>query len=570
MPRTSRIVSPVRQPGSISVRPFGSGRNLRSNLRMAPEKVLTGIMNSALDGVAVLRTVRNASGRVVDFLWIRINPAGERILGLKAAAVIGQSLLKTVPDAAHDGLLACWAAALETGETVCHEHRCEREGIEGWVEHSVAAVDDGVAVTFRDVTARRHAEAALHAARAEAARFEQVKTTFLALVNHELRTPLNGVLCALDLLAGSSGSDRDLLLDTALLSARELSKVVHSILNFADLDTGPAAIKPIAFDLHDLIENEAAAIAPAAAAKYLTVGYSLDPAVPRRLIGCPDALGQIVRTLLENAAKFTEAGSVDLILSSCPSSSPCDSTCRNPGIRDSGAMACFSLAIRDTGIGIDPKFHAGLFQAFYQTDSSLHRLHEGCGLGLAICSRLADRLGGTLSVQSLPGQGSVFRLDLSLPLARHPNDRHMDDPYPGDRHSGESNDNTVARKRILLADPSEASGMVTALMLTRAGFEVETVTGGLEALRLARLHRFDAVVIDMALPDMNGIMTVKALRRLPQLDGSVPILAITGNLDAYDDQRRLAAGATDLMVKPFRKSHLLGRLERLVRTASEP
>ncbi len=300
------------------------------------------------------------------------------------------------------------------------------------------------------------------------------------------------------------------------------------------------------------------------------MGYSLDPAVPRRLIGSPDALGQIVRTLLENAVKFTEAGSVELILTSCPSSSPCASTCRDPGIRDSGAMACFSLAIRDTGIGIDPKFHAGLFQAFSQRNSSLHRLHEGCGLGLAICSRLADQLGGTLSVQSLPGQGSVFRLDLSLPLAPHPDDLHMDDPYPGDRHSGESNDNTVSRKRILLADPSEASGMVTALMLTRAGFEVETVTGGLDALRLARLHRFDAMVIDMALPDMNGIMTVKALRRLPQLDRSVPILAITGTLDAYDDQRRLAAGATDLMVKPFRKSHLLGRLEQLVRTASEP
>ena len=137
------------------------------------------------------------------------------------------------------------------------------------------------------------------------------------------------------------------------------------------------------------------------------------------------------------------------------------------------------------------------------------------------------------------------------------------------RHIGDSNDSTVSRKRILLADPSEASGMVTALMLTRAGFEVETVTGGLDALRLARQHRFDAMVIDMALPDMNGIMTIKALRRLPQLDRSVPILAITGTLDAYDDQRRLAAGATDLMVKPFRKSNLLERLEGYVHAMAE-
>ena len=567
MPRISRIVSPVRQPGSIRVGSFGSGRHPRANLPMAPEKVLTGIMNSELDGVAVLRAVRNAPGRVVDFLWIRINPAGEKILGIKAGALIGQSLLKTVPGAAHAGLPECWAAALKTGETTCHEQRREREGIESWIEYSVAAVDDGVAVTFRDVTARHHADAAVQAARADAARFEQAKTIFLTLMNHELRTPLNGVLCALDLLAGSSGSDRDILLDTALVSARELSKVVHSILNIADLDAGPAALKPIAFDLHDLIENEAATIAPAAAAKNLTVGYSLDPAVPRRLIGSPDALGQIVRTLLENAVKFTKAGSVELILTSCPSSSPCAPTCEEPGISDSGAMACFSLAIRDTGIGIgiDPDFHASLFHSFAQTDSPLHRLHEGCGLGLAICSRLADRLGGTLSVQSRRGRGSVFRLDLSLPLAPHPDDLHMDDP-----HIGGSIDGTLSRKRILLADPSQASGMVTALMLTRAGFEVETVSGGVEALRLARLHRFDAMVIDMALPDMDGIMTVKALRRLPQLDGSVPILAITGTLDAYDNQRRLAAGATDLMVKPFRKSNLLGRLERLVRTANEP
>ena len=119
------------------------------------------------------------------------------------------------------------------------------------------------------------------------------------------------------------------------------------------------------------------------------------------------------------------------------------------------------------------------------------------------------------------------------------------------------------KKRILLADPGEASGMVTALMLTRAGFEVETVAGGLEALRLAKLHRFDAMVIDMALPDMNGVLTVKALRRLPGPNGSVPIVAITEAQDAYNDQRSLAAGVTDLMVKPFRKSNLLERLERL-------
>ena len=138
-------------------------------------------------------------------------------------------------------------------------------------------------------------------------------------------------------------------------------------------------------------------------------------------------------------------------------------------------------------------------------------------------------------------------------------------------HTGDSNDNTVSRKRILLADPSEASGMVTALMLARAGFEVETVTGGLEALRLARLHRFDAMVIDMALPDMNGDHDGQgAAATAPVSTARSRSWRSRAALDAYDDQRCLAAGATDLMVKPFRKSNLLERLERLVRTASEP
>jgi CheY-like chemotaxis protein len=229
----------------------------------------------------------------------------------------------------------------------------------------------------------------------------------------------------------------------------------------------------------------------------------------------------------------------------------------NQDICRGSATACFSLSVSDTGIGIDPEFHTSLFQAFFQRDSSLSRPHEGCGLGLAISSRLADQLGGTLAVQSQPGQGSTFRLDLALPVADRPGDLRP------------ANSETSAKKRILLADPGEASGMVTALMLSRAGFEVETVAGGLEALRVAKLRRFDAMVIDMDLPDMNGVLTVKALRRLAGPNGSVPIVALTEAQDVYNDQRSLAAGVTDLMVKPFRKSNLLERLERFIHAMAE-
>lgn len=204
---------------------------------------------------------------------------------------------------------------------------------------------------------------------------------------------MNGVLCALDLLAGCDDADRELFVNTALNSARDLNRVVGAILHLASLEAGTADIEPVAFDLHDLVEREAAVIAPAAAAKNLSVECRIDPAVPRGLTGSPDNIRQILRTLLENAVKFTPAGSVEVSLTACPRYSPGSSTCSCPDMRHSGAMACFSLAVRDTGIGIAPEFQSSLFEAFTQCDLSLNRLHEGCGLGLAICNRLSQRLG---------------------------------------------------------------------------------------------------------------------------------------------------------------------------------
>jgi PAS domain S-box-containing protein len=387
MPRTLRISIGVRQPASIRFGTSGPGHRLTSNQRATAEEVLAGVLDSALDGVALLDAIRNAAGRIVDFRWTRINPAGKKILGRKADSLIGRKLLTTFPDTAHGDLLEHLAEAVDNGKPSRHEREYTRDGERGWIEYSVAGIADGVAVTFRDVSARHRDAAALQAALAEARKAEQARTTFLTLMNHELRNPLNGIVCALDLLTGCAPPERNLFLDTARASARELNRVVTAILDIAGLDAGP--VKP-------------------------------------------------------NAVPFD----------------------------------------------------------------------------------------------------------------------HPDDIRP-------ASPETSLTKRILLVDPGEASGMVTAMMLARAGFEVETVACGLEALRVAKLRRFDAMVIDMALPDINGVMTVKALRRLPGPNGSAPIVAITEVGDVHDDQRSLAAGVTDLMVKPFRKSNLLERLERYVHAMVE-
>ena len=131
MPRTSRISSGVRQPASIRIGTSGPGRRLTSNQRVSAEKVLAGVLNSALDGVALLRAIRNAAGRIVDFRWTRINPEGERILGRKADVLIGRKLLTTFPDTAHSGLMDCWAAAVDSGKPLRHEQEYIHDGDAG-------------------------------------------------------------------------------------------------------------------------------------------------------------------------------------------------------------------------------------------------------------------------------------------------------------------------------------------------------------------------------------------------------------------------------------------------------
>jgi signal transduction histidine kinase len=384
MHRTSHNMPAVGHSGSIRVKVPGVGRRITLTKRASAENVVAGILNSALDGVGLLRAVRDPAGGIEDFSWTRINAEGQRILGRRADDLLGQRLLATFPGLARGGLMESWTAAVDSGKPLRQELRCAQDGMESWIEYSVVGVDDGIALTFRDVTACRRDASALDAARLKAGKAEHAKDTFLALVSHELRTPLNGVVGALDLLDGCPGKDRGLFLDTARASARALSRVITGILDFTKLDAGPVELRPVVFDLHDLVDSEAEAIAPKAAAKTLLVECRIDRTAPRRVLGSPDHIRQILRTLLENAVKFTDTGTVELALACCPDPTACG-----------GATACFSLAVSDTGIGIDPTFHTSLFQAFSQRDPSLSRTREGCGLGLAICSRLADQLGGS-------------------------------------------------------------------------------------------------------------------------------------------------------------------------------
>ncbi|UEM18905.1 response regulator [Skermanella mucosa] len=516
-------------------------------------------MASAFDGMALLKAVRDPNGRISDFRWMLINEEGGRLMARPSADLIGRRLTATLPDLVPGGLLDRLAAVAASGECARFEApSCDADG--GWLEYSAVSADGGVALSFRPARSWRGGVSAEDARNADRA-----KATFLSLMSHEIRTPLNGVVCALDLLAeGVAREDRDAFMETARNSGRDLARVIDEILDFAKLDSEPVELMDCPFRLSDLVAMEVDAVIRSAEAKGLTIACRIDAALTRTVRGDRQKLARILRNLLSNAIKFTEAGGLTVALESA------DASADDLAGGRSGGLVPFVLSVTDSGIGIDPAYRESLFEAFTQEDWSIKRRYGGCGLGLAVASRLAAAMGGRLTVLSDPGHGSSFRLHLTM--------RAADGPQPSpDCTSNKIRPHTPTRQaslpgpargdsrpRVLLADASEASRMVTGLMLMRAGFLVHTVTTGRSAVETARKTRFDAVLLDITMPDMGGLSMASAIVAPGEVNAGVPMIGMMAHADAADAGRWRAAGLASLLVKPFQKRDLLGVLESCI------
>ncbi|WP_192498984.1 ATP-binding protein [Skermanella pratensis] len=556
MPHLSRITPVLKQSiGDRSGKIKGGRRPPKSGPQWS-DGVLGAFMASTFDGMALLRAVGDADGRISDFRWVLINEEGGRLMTRCSADLIGRRLTATLPDLVPGGLLDRLAAVAGSGKCARFEApSCGTGG--GWFEYSAVPAEGGIALSFRPARSCRGrvpSEDAVHA--------ERAKATFLSLMSHEIRTPLNGVVCALDLLAeGIAREDRDAFMETARKSGRDLARVIDEILDFAKLEGEPVELMDCPFRLSDLVAIEVDAVIRAAEAKGLTIACRIDAALSRTVRGDRQKLARILRNLLSNAIKFTEAGGLTVALEST------DASADDLAAGRSGDLVPFVLSVTDSGIGIDPGYRASLFEAFSQADWSIKRRYGGCGLGLAVASRLAAAMGGCLTVLSEPGHGSSFRLHLTMRAADGPK------PSPG------CTSNTVrphmparqaaapgpvgggSRPRVLLADASEASRMVTGLMLMRAGFLVHTVTTGRSAVETARRTRFEAVLLDITMPDMGGLSMVSAIRAPGEVNEGVPMIGMTAHADSAEAARWRAAGLGSLLVKPFQKRDLLGMLE---------
>ncbi|GAB3116330.1 ATP-binding protein [Novispirillum itersonii] len=366
----------------------------------------------------------------------------------------------------------------------------------------------------------------------------RAKSEFLAVMSHEVRTPMNGVLGMIRLVLDSPLPPEDRRrLETACQSAEGLLTVLDDALDYSRLDSGQQTdMEKAPLSLRQTIQAVVDLMEPRARDKGLVLTTDLPPQGPDWILGDAARLRQILFNLLGNAVKFTLNGGISLQLRSEPTA---DGRTR------------LDLTVADTGIGIAPEQQDRIFQAFSQADTSISRRFGGAGLGLAICRRLAEQMGGGITVTSTPGAGSRFTL--SLPLET------VDAPAPGAPLTAAASPPAL---RLLVVEDDPVNQQVTAEVLRRAGHRIDVVASGAEAVALAGENRYDVILMDMQMPGMDGPEATRRIRALPAPFGQVPVVALTANAMQEDVRRCREAGMNAHVAKPFNPAHLLDTLHR--------
>jgi PAS domain S-box-containing protein len=477
-----------------------------------------------------------------DHQRLYISPSIERILGFAPGELLATPNYTYLhPDETAKVRAFIDAVTEESGPQTLEYRVFKKDGDILWAETTFSRVNDGsgrLLSVSRDITHRKALEAELKEAVANAEAAAAAKTDFLANMTHELRTPLTAILGFAGVLRTSKTLKAGDARHVGVIhdASQTLLGVIGDVLDFSKLEAGGFELDPEPFDPAATVASAVEIVAEQAKAKGLALTTRIDEGAPA-VVGDAPRLRQVLLNFLSNAIKFTREGRVELSLTQ----------------QVEGDRCRLRVEVRDTGIGIDDEAIGALFTRFTQADASVSRRFGGTGLGLAISKQIVEAMGGTIGAGSVVGEGSTFWFEVALPIARDWSGAAQADEAAG-----------LERPiRLLVVEDNAVNRELITILLSPFDIDIDTADDGAEAVEAVGRERYDAILMDMQMPVMDGLTATRRIRALSdRTAAATPIIAMTANVLPEQVARCLEAGMDDHLGKPINLAQLLAALDR--------
>ncbi len=511
-----------------------------SNILLQTITASNQYIEQILTSMADILLVTTMSGKIK-----KINASAQKMLGYEEAELIGKDISIVIKGVENHQLEI---NKREEVETVCHTKNgkiihiafcCSLVQTE--IEHF-----QGYVYILRDMTERKQIELA--------------KQEFLAMISHEIRTPITSVAGMASLLLNTNLTDEQREFGNAIYtSGNALHRIINDMLDLSKIESGKLDLEEQPFELRKCINETLALLAIKANEKGLKLTFIDTPEIPTMIVGDITRLRQVLVNLVSNAIKFTETGGVEI------------SVTVHKKLDDKGIQQ-IQFAVRDTGIGIAKKGLERLFKPFSQVNSSITRQYGGTGLGLAICKQLCELMGGKIWVESEFGQGTVFSFIITTSIIPEEIVNRISrgsEPYIHTQLLESENDTKIDTQmakehplKILLVEDNVINQRMIGLMLQGMGYQPDLANNGLEALSALRIQLYDVVLMDVQMPEMDGLTATQHIKQGWTLETQPWVVALTASAMWGERDRCLASGMNDYLVKPIRIAELMQTLKR--------